>query len=559
MIRLAHRVILAWGRERCFMAFLCGAIGALAMAPVDFTPALFVTFTGAVWLIDGSASAGKPLSLRSIWNAALAGWWFGFGYFIAGLWWLGIAFTVDADEFLWAMPLGVVGLPAALALFHALGFALSRLLWSNIGGRIFALTAGLGFAEWLRGHIFTGFPWNVFGQALGDYLVTGQAAALIGVEGLSVVSIAIFATPALIGTGNTWRARYRGVIYAACGLAVIISYGALRLYLNGGLQPQLDKAHVVEGVRLRIVQPNISMFDKKNAQNGEKLLQTYLKLSDKSTSPANTSILDVTHVFWPESPFPFILSQAPQALKMIGQQLQGKVTLVTGAVRAEVKVDGSRSEQYYNSIQVVGGDGTIVGSYDKFHLVPFGEYLPAPFQSALNTLGLRQFVHVPGGFSPGTIARPLDIKGLPLAIPLICYEAIFPDAPLLEGLSAKPGEPASRAGFILNLTNDAWFGQSSGPYQHLAQTRLRAIEQGIPVVRSANTGISAVIDPFGRFQRILPMNVADVIDSPLPKAIHKTVYSSFGKWLVLPLLLIAMIMAMISAINSRKYSVNAVG
>src|SRR5918912_165250 len=186
MKALASRVILAWGWRRALLAWLAGAVGALAMPPFGALPALAVSLTVAVWLLDGAAATGRFGVASTPVSAAIAGWWWGFGYFVAGLWWLGSAFLVEADEFAWAIPFGVLGLPALLAFFPAFGFALSRLLWSPGAGRLFALAFGLGLSEWLRGHLFTGFPWNTFGMALGGNLVLGQAASLVGIYGLTL-------------------------------------------------------------------------------------------------------------------------------------------------------------------------------------------------------------------------------------------------------------------------------------------------------------------------------------------------------------------------------------
>ncbi|MBY0613543.1 MAG: apolipoprotein N-acyltransferase [Beijerinckiaceae bacterium] len=543
MISLSHRVILAWSWERRLIALLSGACGALAMPPLDLLPALVIPFTAAIWLIDGSGSGRSRVSAAALLNAASIGWWWGFGYFLAGLWWLGAAFLVDADEFLWAMPLGVIGLPAGLALFPALGFAVARLLWSTGPARLFAFAFGLGLSEWLRGHIFTGFPWNQFGQALGDYLVTGQAASLVGVEGLTLLALLIFGAPALVATDPSGRARWRSLVVAGLAFAALVAFGAVRLAGAGGLAPQLDAVNVVEGVKLRVMQPNISMFDKRRALDGQGLLDFYLGLSDKSASPSASSILDATHVVWPESPFPFLLAEQPQALKQIGAKLQGKVQLITGAIRTDPAAAGGR-QRFFNAIQIVSPDGSITQSYDKVHLVPFGEYLPAPFRWMLTVLGLRQFVQVPGGFEAGAIRTPMTVAGLPPFLPLICYEAIFPT----EALAGQ-----TRPRFLLNVTNDAWFGQTFGPYQHFAQSRLRTIEQGLPLVRAANTGISAVVDPFGRVVRQLPLNVADVIDSPLPKAIAPTIYARFGLGITFTMLMVLGGVALVSAIGGGRH------
>ena len=551
MTSLSHRVILAWGWERRFIALLGGALGALAMPPLDILPAFFIAFPIAVWLIDGASADHGRLSIQVLLDAASAGWWWGFGYFVAGLWWLGSAFLVDTEEFLWAMPLGVLGLPAGLAFFSALGFALARLLWSEGAWRILAFAAGLSVSEWLRGHVFTGFPWNSFGQSLGDFLITAQAASIVGLDGLSAAALLIFAAPAVITDESYGRRRFIGPGLGVLLFLILAAFGATRLALDGWLTPAIDPAHTVKDVRLRIMQPNISMLAKGVPQNGQALLEGYLALSDKATAPGATGILDATHVIWPESPFPFLLARQPQALTMIGAALKGKVTLITGAIRGEsLGGDGTGAitatgrARYYNAIQVVAPDGSIAQSYDKVHLVPFGEYLPLPFKWLIEQVGLRQFVHVPGGFEAGAIRRPILIPGLPAALPLICYEAIFPD----EISRARTNEQ-----FLLNVTNDAWFGKTFGPYQHFAHARLRAIEQGLPLVRAANTGISAIADPYGRIVRSLPVGVADVIDSPLPIALPATLYARYGGTIQALLFLMIIGGALASAIRSGMF------
>ena len=518
MIDLCHRIILAWGWERRLIAFLSGATGALAMAPVDFLPALVVCFVPAIWLLDGSAAgisaAGTGrLSWRSLWSAAAIGWWWGFGYLVAGLWWIGSAFFVDADEFLWALPLGIFGLQAGLAIFAGLGFALARLLWSPGPMRIVSFAFAVGLGDWLRGHVFTGFPWNPFGQALGDFLLSAQAASIVGVDGLSLLALLIFASPALMTDAPARGLRWRVLVAPVLALGLIGGFGAVRLGLNGGLSPQLDPGHLVPDVRLRIVQPNVAITDRRTGLSGQAVLDLYLALSERP------GVASPTHLIWPESPFPFLLAQQPQALKQIASHLGGRSALVTGAIRADPASQTGAPMRYYNAIQVVLPDASISASYDKVHLVPFGEYLPGPFRAMLTAVGLRQFVQLPGGFESGVIRTPLIVPGLPPILPLLCYEAVF---------SSEINADRSVQEMILNPTNDAWFGRSTGPYQHFAEARLRSIEQGLPLIRVANTGISAAVDPFGRLLASLPIGVADVIDTPLPKAIAPTVFVRFG-------------------------------
>ncbi|MBL8590942.1 MAG: apolipoprotein N-acyltransferase, partial [Methylobacteriaceae bacterium] len=455
------------------------------------------------------ASGAKSL-FASLRRAAGAGWWWGFGYFLAGLWWLGAAFLVEADKFAWALPLGVVGLPMGLALFPALGFAAARLFWSPGGPRVLALAAGLGGAEWLRGVVLTGFPWNAVGMAFGGNVVLAQTAALLGLWGLTLIAIAICAAPATLADPGRRALARSPVAVALAALTAMIAYGGLRLAGAGEAS--------VPGVRLRLMQPALPQDAKFRPENRDAILARYLDLSDRATSAERTGVADVTHLLWPESAFPFLLSRDAAALSRIASALKGGAVLVTGAARQD-----EQSREYFNSIQTVGGDGAILSTYDKTHLVPFGEYMP--FGRLLRAIGLTQFVHIPGGFAPGARRRLLDVPGLPPVAPLICYEAIF------SGAATPPAaEGARRAGVMLNVTNDAWFGVTPGPYQHLAQARLRTIEEGLPMIRVANSGVSAVIGPYGVVVAALPLGVADVLDAALPKAVEPPLFARIGHW-----------------------------
>ena len=544
----AHRVTLAWGWRRLALAFAAGAVGALAMPPFGFLPALVVSLVPAVWLLDGAAS-GRPgrRFAATLVSAALIGWAWGFGYFVAGLWWLGHAFLVEAEEFALLMPLGVLGLPAMLALFHALGFALARLLWSAGAARILALAFGLGLAEWLRGHLFTGFPWNAIGLALGQNLWLMQSASLVGLEGLSVIAVALAAAPAVIATGRTGRQRALAPALALTGLAVIAAFGAWRV--------PAAPVGTVAGVRLRIMQPNLPQDAKFSPANRDAILDRYLALSDRATSPSASGMADVTHLIWPESAFPFLIQRDAKALARIAALLPPTARLVTGAARADEPLPGERP-RFFNSVLVIGEDGVVGGAYDKVHLVPFGEYLPEPVDRLLRALGLRQFVAIPGGFTAGSPAgaqRLLEVPGLPPAAASICYEVIFPGA-------VVPGPPAPRAGLILNVTNDAWFGDSPGPRQHLAQARLRAVEEGVPLLRAANTGISAVVDPYGRIVASLPLGVEGVLDAALPRNLpDRTTFATAGVANMLALLGLCLIVAAGGRVRGRVPRVRSDG
>ena len=502
-------IILSSGWRRALVAALAGACGALALAPFDMFPAISVPLCVAIWLLDGAAQGSGSFSLSTLRNAAVIGWFWGFGYFIAGLWWLGAAFLVEADKFAVLLPLGVIGLPAMLAFFPAFGFVLARLLWSSGIGRLFALAFGLGLSELLRGWLFTGFPWNEPGMALGDTLIFAQIASVVGLYGLNIIVIVIFGAPALLISPHTQRFV---VMTTGAGLLALAVFGMVRL--------SLYPTEWVEGVQLRLVQPNVPLNDDFRAVNKMAITQHYISLSDRATSPQSAGVADVTHLFWPESPFPTILSRDAEVLSRIGHFLPAKTTLLTGAVRMNEQETDVRPH-YLNTLHVIASGGAIISTYDKVHLVPFGEYLP--FETLLRTLGLRQFVQMPGGFDAGTSRRLLQVPHLPPVAPVICYEAIFP---------GDIHAPDERPGLILNLSNDGWFGTTPGPYQHLAQARLRSIEEGVPLIRDTNTGLSAVIDPLGRIIAILPLNVEDILDSRLPKAISRTLYLLWGHYIL---------------------------
>jgi apolipoprotein N-acyltransferase len=507
---LVEGVILSCGWRRRAVAFVSGAAGALALPPFSLFALIAVPLTIAVWLIDGSHERGSGRPLIASMRAAFgAGWWMGFGYFLAGLWWIGAAFLVEADKFAWALPLGVVALPAVLAVFPAAGFAIARALWSPGPARVFALAFGLGLTEWARGLLFTGFPWNDLGMALGSNLALAQIASIVGLHGLTILTIAIFAAPATLWRDGDGRLNLAPAGFALLALALIAIFGAFRL--------TAPASATLPGVKLRLIQPNVAQNTSFSPENRDPILRRYFDLSERATAPDRSGVRDVTHLIWPESAFPFILSRDRQALADIGRSLGSGATLITGAARLEV--DGSRP-LYYNSIEIVGRGGLSAERYDKRHLVPFGEYVP--FESILEKAHIAQFVDVPGGFEPGAGSRVLRIPGLPDAMPLVCYEAIFP----IEIGDLFSG--AERPRWLLNLTDDAWFGETPGPYQHFAQARLRAIELGAPLVRDANSGISAVLDGFGREIVAAPLGAEGVLDAELPEALAPTWQSRLG-------------------------------
>jgi len=527
---VALSIILAWGWKRAGIAFAAGMLSALAMAPFNAWPVLFLTFPVLVWLIDGAA-AGK---WRGVPAAAWTGFCFGFGYFVPGLYWTGYAFFVDAPTFAWLSPFAVLGLPAYLALYPALGFALARLLWTRDASRILALAVALTASEWLRGHLLTGFPWNAFGYALSEPLALAQIASVIGLWGMTFLTVAVFASPAVLIDGKLRKPW----LVPAAALATLLALG-----IFGMVRLSLLPTTMVPHVKLRIMQPNLQQDVKFNYSAKRDVMQKYLTLSDRASGPQSTGVRDASILIWPESAFPFFLTREADAMAQIADLLPKGTVLITGAVRVpDDTPPGVPVRRAYNSIYVIDHDGSVLSVYDKTHLVPFGEYLP--FQDWMERLGFTQLTKVQGGYIPGTLRRPLDIPNAPRALPLICYEAIFP---------GKLADSADRAGWIVNLTNDGWFGISTGPYQHLQQARLRAIEEGLPVVRAANTGISAVIDPVGRIVARLGLGIESVLDASLPAAIAPTVYARHPNIPAAIMLLLALIFVTHRRLTRQKF------
>ncbi|HEY4774045.1 MAG TPA: apolipoprotein N-acyltransferase [Xanthobacteraceae bacterium] len=506
LARLADPIVLAWGWRRALIASLAGAASTLALEPFSLWPVMLVTFPVLAWLIDGIAARGWT-GLRA---AAAIGWCFGFGYCLAGLYWLGYALLVDAKTFGWMLPFAVIGVPAGLAIFTAFGVALARALWTPGATRILTLAAALTASEWLRGNVLTGFPWNAFGYALTGPLVLAQSAALVGLWGLTFVAVAVFSSPAALADDK----KSPG-IWLAPGVAAIV---LIAMWVYGAARLAATPTTLVEGVRLRIMQPNLQQDTKFNYAAKPEVLRRYFELSARASSPRSSALGDATHLIWPESPFPFFLAREPDVLAAIADLLPTGTVLITGAMRAEESGSKGEITRAYNSIYVIDDGGAIVQVYDKVHLVPFGEYLP--MRDVLERWGLMPLTKVPGGFSAGDRHRTLPIPRAPPFLPLVCYEIVFPGAAIPRGID--------RPSWIANLTNDGWFGISTGPYQHFQQARVRAIEEGLSLARAANTGISAIVDPLGRIIASLPLGVEGVLDSGLPAAVEPPLSTRLG-------------------------------
>jgi apolipoprotein N-acyltransferase len=519
--RAASWVATLRGARRALFAASAGALSVLAFAPVHAWPVLFLTFGALVWLLDGCHAQHGGLGPR-LKSAALVGFWFGFGYFLAGLYWIAEAFLVEPWRHGWLIPFVMTAMPGGMALFFAAAAALAIALWLPGAGRVFALAIALGLAEYARGHVLTGLPWNLIGYGLLATVPLMQIAALLGVYALSLLAVLLFASPAALFApsgsrlgGGIGSAALAGLLVTLLGLGYV--WGERRL---------ASAAHDSTGVRLRIVQANVDQAEKWRPENSVEIFNEYLELT-KAGGLENIGI-----VIWPETAVPFLLADAPDALSAIGDALPHGTSLLVGSGRLVEESDAPGepiADRIYNSLLVVDDQGGVIGSYDKIHLVPFGEYLP--LQSFLESLGIMQLTGVRGGFAVGKGPRLLAVPGAPPASPLICYEIIFPD---------EVTDRAARPGWFINITNDAWFGSSAGPYQHFHQAQVRAIEQGLPVARAANTGISAVIDPYGRILAEIGLGERGAIDADLPKVGPQTPFVQFGTILEIAVLVLAL-------------------
>jgi apolipoprotein N-acyltransferase len=508
----ALKFIVLWGWRRLLVAMLAGIVCTTAAPPLYILPGQIIGLCVLVWLLDGVCSQVNDMK-QAIWPAFFTGWSFGFGYFFLGLHWIDEAFLVEPEVFGWMIPFVVILFPLGLGLFYGLAVVLALPLWAPGFARIFVLASAFTAAEWVRGNVFTGFPWNALGYSAGVLDGWLQLAAFGGLYGLTFLMVFLSCAPAVLADETGKFSTHRlgglpGLVVAGCIGTAAWGVGAYRL-TNAPLQFHDD-------VNLRIVQPNIAQKEKWKPANKEKFFDLFLSLSDKATSPERNGVDDITHLIWPESAVPFFLEETPRALSAIAKLLPENVTLLTGGLRRpETPSENDDPAAVFNSVLMINGNGAVFERYDKFHLVPFGEYLP--LAGFFEWFGLRKLVAAPGGFLRGEGLRTLPVPGAPAVSPLICYEAIFPG----EVWAAE-----KRPGWLLNVTNDAWFGTSFGPKQHFAQVRMRAIEEGLPLVRAANTGISAVIGPNGRIIKMLPLGVQGVLDARLPQAAAPTLFSS---------------------------------
>lgn len=465
-------------RNRWAFAGLLGIAAAFGQAPFS------------LWGISLLALAGLAMCLDSTHNikqAALIGWAAGIGYFGLTLHWIVEPFMVDAARHGWMAPFALIAISGGLALFWALGFGLARWLggarWSAL-----ALIVTLTFTELLRSYVFTGFPWGLIAYVWADASPM-QIAGLVGPHGLGALTLLL--TSGVYGI--TALPRPRAIL--AAGVIVALFAGLTMITRPGEITMGAEPGPVV-----RVVQPNAPQHQK---WDPDWMPVFFGRALEATAAPGSPDL-----IIWPETSIPALLRNAEFRLAEMANAAQG-TPIIAGIQRWG-------GTGYHNSLVLIGADGSVDQTYDKQNLVPFGEYIP--FGDMAARLGIAAFAAQEGfGYAPGPGPQLLTLPGaLGRALPLICYEAIFP-----QDVGAAPARPD----WLLQITNDAWFGEFAGPQQHLAQAQFRAVEQGLPLIRAANTGISAVIDPQGRIQASLPMGQTGHIDTMLPPALPPTLYS----------------------------------
>ena len=464
---------------------LVGALTALALPPYDLFFVCFLTFPVLVWLLQHT----RTNTLKSARQAFFIGWQFGLGYFVAGLWWIGNALLVEADLFAWAIPLAVVGLPALLAIFYGIATALACITPPNGIARIFALAVSFALVEWLRSFVFTGFPWNPIGQTIMPEPIAMQSIAVLGINGMNMLAVFVFAMPAIY---LNRKQRISGITTAAILATAHIGFGFIRL-MNAPENPETL-------FNVRIVQPSINQAEKWDTQVRDRIFRTYL---DMSGQPPRDGAPRPDLIVWPETSVPFVLTKRPDAYPVFDDLLDEGQILLAGAVRTEGE---GKTKRYYNSVTAINDKGIIYDAVDKMWLVPFGEYLP--FSDILSRFGLTRIVESVSDFTAARTRHLIEISNGVKVIPYICYEIIFSDTATLNTYHPN---------VIINITNDAWFGNTPGPYQHFRQAQLRAIEAGLPLVRASNNGVSGVVDKHGRIIDKLALDDIGILDVAVPQ------------------------------------------
>lgn len=503
------------------LGVLAGLAAGLAHPPFGLLPGL-LGFAVLLVMADRS-DAARPLR-----SAFFRGWAGGLGYFAVSVWWVTEAFLVEPEVHGWMAPFALVLLAGGLALFFGLAALLYRASRARGPLRVLVFAGAFAAAEWLRGRLFTGFPWNLPGEAWPAGGALSQAAAVVGAYGLTWITVALAAAPATLFDRTGGRlARLAAPALALAALGGLYGFGAARLTAA----PADDPAAPL----IRIVQANIDQKEKWRPENLPVIFGDYVRLGARP-APERPQV-----IVWPEGALPAVFDDLVAPGSPYGPALAASLApgqlLLMGANAASRQPDGGFD--YFNSLVALRRDPeglALLGRYDKHTLVPFGEYLP--LGEAATRLGIRSLVHMPEDFTAGPPPRPLALPGLPAVQPLICYEALFPGA-----TSRAAARAGLRPRWILNISNDAWFGVTSGPLQHLNLARYRAIEEGLPMLRATPTGVSAAIDAHGRIRpgARLGLGEAGVLDVRLPAALEPTFYSRFGEATLLVMLVISVL------------------
>ncbi len=493
----AARLSRLTGWRRRGMAVLLGVLAALALPPVGLVPVLLISLPGLIWLLDGASSRRAAFG---------TGWWWGLGWYSAGFYWIAHALLIDPVRFGWMIPFATLGLGGFVAIFLGLVTLFVRLAGVSGAGRVVMLAGAWTVADWSRNWAFTGFPWNPVGSVWDGWLPIMQAASWVGVFGLSFLTVLVLGMPAILADFASARRKAALLLSVTLLLVLVALMGAVRL---GGAEETS-----FPGIRLRLVQAAIPQTNKWRDDLRERHLLDQL---DLSRSPGWEK---VTHIIWPETAATFVLDQDARHRALVAGVAPPGGMVLTGAPRTSVP--GTGPFEIWNSMLAIDGAGLVQGIYDKVHLVPFGEYVP------LRTwLSIGKLTNGGADFSEGPGLRTLSLPGLPPVSVLICYEVIFPGNVV--------GADQPRPDWLLTITNDGWFGYSAGPFQHMASARMRAVEEGLPLVRAANTGISGVVDPFGRVVAQLGLEKRGFVDADLPRPLPPTLFSRYGN--TIPLLL----------------------
>jgi apolipoprotein N-acyltransferase len=496
--RLHARARALRGQRLYFALFAAGAFGVLAHAPFHFQPALIAAYCALIWALDGARRTSAPV------KAGFArAWAFAAGQFLAGTWWVANAFLVQAEDYLWLIWAPLILLPAGLALFWGAAGALYARIAPRGPHRITVFAGAFMIVELARSVVLSGFPWNLPGHVFAAGGAVSQIASVIGAAGLSALVLFAFAAPAALAGRGPALARAMPLMLGFILLAGVWGWGVMRLS---------DAQMIATGQTVRVVQINLDQRDKSYAVRRE-ILQRYLTLS------AAPGVEDVSAIVWPEGAVPAFLLSEPDLLSEVRAALPEGALLMAGTARAERSADGG-PDRYFNALVALRMDADwmeLEAAYNKVRLVPFGE--GNPLAPLTRLVGFDTLSNIVPFYTPGEAAQTLRLAGLGPVAPLICYEVIF-------ARFAPRGD--ERPHWLVNISNDSWYGSSSGPRQHLNQAQYRALEEGLPLVRAASNGVSGQIDPYGRIEHALTVDAEAFIDVVLLERLDDTPYALYG-------------------------------